>query len=322
MTTSTDLDLAQPPSRGVEPAPFSTGGNLIREAAAVMADAHLLAKAICGTQMVPQHFRGKPDETAAAMLYGASLGLDPMQAVKGIYVVHGSAALYARTMSSIVMRDGHDVWTVSSTDDAVTVRGRRRGWPEDRVEESTWDMARATKAGYTSNAKYKSDPQAMLYAKALSEVCRKIAPDSLAGVYTVEEMQLEHASGQAPAKGKVTAATLTSLTRPAAKVDEATGEVPDGAPATPAARAAMFSAFDQVLGGDARTREGKKDRLDYLSAVLGRTVESTADLTAADVDKVTEQLRADLDAAQETATVPDPEPADLWDAEDAEAGGA
>ena len=87
------------PTTDIAPAPFSAGGNLIREAAAVMADAHALAKAICNTQMIPQHFKGKPDECAAAMLYGASLGLDPMQAVKGIYVVHGSAALYARTMA-------------------------------------------------------------------------------------------------------------------------------------------------------------------------------------------------------------------------------
>ena len=127
---NTELTAYQPPAGA--PAPFSAGGNLIREAAAVMADAHMLAKAICGTQMVPQHFRGKPDETAAAMLYGASLGLDPMQAVKGIYVVHGSAALYARTMASIVLRDGHELRTVSSDDTAVTVTGRRRGSRTDR----------------------------------------------------------------------------------------------------------------------------------------------------------------------------------------------
>ena len=182
------------PTTDIAPAPFSAGGNLIREAAAVMADAHALAKAICNTQMIPQHFKGKPDECAAAMLYGASLGLDPMQAVKGIYVVHGSAALYARTMASIVLRDQHELWTVESTNEAVTVAGRRRG--TDRVEQSTWTYERAQLAGYTSNAKYKTDPQAMLYAKAVSEVCRKIAPDSLAGIYSVEELELEPGPGR------------------------------------------------------------------------------------------------------------------------------
>ena len=56
-------------------------------------------------------------------------------------LVHGAAALYARTMASIVLRDRHELWTVESTDAAVTVAGRRRG--TDNVEESTWSIARA-----------------------------------------------------------------------------------------------------------------------------------------------------------------------------------
>ena len=289
------------PTTDIAPAPFSAGGNLIREAAAVMADAHALAKAICNTQMIPQHFKGKPDECAAAMLYGASLGLDPMQAVKGIYVVHGSAALYARTMASIVLRDQHELWTVESTNEAVTVAGRRNG--TDRVEQSTWTYERAQLAGYTSNAKYKTDPQAMLYAKAVSEVCRKIAPDSLAGVYAVEELQLEKVRPGAddrPARA-VTAATFTSVTpkpeptpapaeEPPAGVDPDTGEVTGP---TRAALDAMFTAFtDAGFDTDARTAEGKKARLGYMSQILNRRVDATKDLTAADVEAVTDALAA------------------------------
>ena len=172
----------------------TTGANLIREAAAVMVDAHALAVAVADTQMIPKHFQGKPDECAAAMLYGASLGLDPMQSVRQIYVIHGQAALYARAMSALVQGAGHKVWTVEST-----VSGSRRG--SEHAETVTWTFDRAQKAGYTNNAKYKTDPQAMLYSKALSEVCRKIAPDVLSGVYSVEEMQLEEraAAKAAPA---------------------------------------------------------------------------------------------------------------------------
>ena len=290
------------PTTDIAPAPFSAGGNLIREAAAVMADAHALAKAICNTQMVPQHFRGKPDECAAAMLYGASLGLDPMQAVKGIYVVHGSTALYARTMASIVLRGQHELWTVESTNEAVTVAGRRRG--TDRVEQATWTYERAQLAGYTSNPKYKTDPQAMLYAKAVSEVCRKIAPDSLAGVYAVEELQLEKVRPGAddrPARA-VTAATFTSVTpkpeptpapaeEPPAGVDPDTGEVTGP---TRAALDAMFAAFtDAGFDTDARTAEGKKSRLGYMSQILNRPVDATKDLTFQDVEAVTDALAAD-----------------------------
>lgn len=219
----TEIELAAdaPTSGGVSlPALATTGANLIRESVAVMADAHALAKAVAGTQMIPKHFQGKPDECAAAMLYGASLGLDPMQSVRQIYVVHGQAALYARAMSALVLGAGHEVWTVESTDASVTVAGRRRG--SEAVEHSTWTYDRANRAGYTSNAKYKTDPQAMLYSKALSEVCRKIAPDVLSGVYSVEEMQMEQADlSRAIAATHVTGATAADRFAAATKAIEA-----------------------------------------------------------------------------------------------------
>ena len=275
------------PTTDIAPAPFSAGGNLIREAAAVMADAHALAKAICNTQMIPQHFKGKPDECAAAMLYGASLGLDPMQAVKGIYVVHGSAALYARTMASIVLRDQHELWTVESTNEAVTVAGRRRG--TDRVEQATWTYERAQLAGYTSNAKYKTDPQAMLYAKAVSEVCRKIAPDSLAGVYAVEELQLEEVRPGAddrPARA-VTAATFTSVT--AAKPEPAPApadEPPADDPLTDVQRDTLTALFDEA-GIPAENQRA------YIADRLERP-DNRRKLTAAEADAVIAHLRHDM----------------------------
>lgn len=281
------------PTTDIAPAPFSAGGNLIREAAAVMADAHALAKAICNTQMIPQHFKGKPDECAAAMLYGASLGLDPMQAVKGIYVVHGSAALYARTMASIVLRDQHELWTVESTNEAVTVAGRRRG--TDRVEQSTWTYERAQLAGYTSNAKYKTDPQAMLYAKAVSEVCRKIAPDSLAGVYAVEELQLEKVRPGAddrPARA-VTAATFTSVT--AAKPEPAPApadEPPADDPLTDVQRDTLTALFDEA-GIPAENQRA------YIADRLERP-DNRRKLTSAEAEAVIAHLRHDM--AQEAAT--------------------
>lgn len=216
----------------------TTGANLIREAAAVMVDAHALATAVADTQMIPKHFQGKPDECAAAMLYGASLGLDPMQSVRQIYVVHGQAALYARAMSALVQGAGHKVWTVESTDQSVTVSGSRRG--SEHVETATWTFERAQKAGYTNNAKYKTDPQAMLYSKALSEVCRKIAPDVLSGVYSVEEMQLE-GRGDAPDSPPVSVASLAAKAAPAPQPEPAAIDVAASTDVD-ALRAAWFNA--------------------------------------------------------------------------------
>ncbi|MCX7445856.1 hypothetical protein OS125_11500 [Corynebacterium sp. P7003] len=165
------------------------GLGLLQRQVEAMDAAHRLASVLCTTAMVPATFRGKPDDGAAAILYGAELGLKPQQALQQVFVVHGMPAVYARTMVALLKSRGYRIQTVESSDTSVTVRGES---PRGEVEESTWSIERAKQAGYTSNKKYASDPQAMLYAKAASEVCRKLAPDVLLGIaYSKEELELE-----------------------------------------------------------------------------------------------------------------------------------
>lgn len=274
------------------PVSGSTGANLIREAAAVMADCHALAKAVCNTKMIPKHFQGNPDECAAAMLYGASLGMDPMQSVRQIYVVHGQAALYARAMDALVKGRGHLTWTVSTADDAVTVAGQRRG--SQHVEESTWTFDRAKKAGYTNNEKYRTDPQAMLYSKALSEVCRKIAPDVLNGVYAVEELQMERWDG-----------TTKAPTANAGSAADRMGAIL-GTPASPDLEPEQPTDEPKLL--DPRSNLGKRmfatindagitdnERLPYIASVIGRNVTSSKEMTEAEASAVITHLKEVLE---------------------------
>jgi hypothetical protein len=113
---------------------------------------------------------------------GDELGLSPLASLRSIYVVHGTPAMYARTMVALAQAHGHEVWTEVDTPAKVVVCGRRKG--SDKVERSEWTIDRARKAGYTNNKKYDSNPQEMLYAKAASVVARKVAADVLAGVPT------------------------------------------------------------------------------------------------------------------------------------------
>jgi hypothetical protein len=181
----TDIEVL-PPAR---PPAAQAIGQLMAHAEAMSA-AKQLADALCASELVPAIYRDKPGNGAAAILYGAELGLNPIQSLQQIFVVHGQPAIYARTAVALLKRAGFLIETVSSADEAVTVRGTdpRSG----QVEESTWTIARAKKAGYTSNKKYDTDPQAMLYAKAAMEVARKIAPDVLLGIgHSREELELD-----------------------------------------------------------------------------------------------------------------------------------
>ena len=196
--------------------------------AAELSAAHMIGKALASTDFVPLTLKTKSggamkeydqiaENVAACVLAGKALGLDPMNSIQNIFIVHGRPAMYARTMVALVLAAGHDVERVAATERSVVYRARRNGKGEWQTFE--WTIERASKAGYLTNKKYASDPIAMLTAKAQAEACRVIAPDVLTGVAStsVEEVQLEDLgetdpSTPAPA---APAATVTPLQRKA-----------------------------------------------------------------------------------------------------------
>lgn len=212
------LDLL-PPAR---PASLEAKAMLLQHAE-MMQTAHQLASAMVGTTMVPKRFFRKADDATAAILYGAELGLTPIQSLQRVIAIHGMPSLEARTMVALLKPRGYKVRTVEQSDTSVTVVGRDLDGDE---YTSTWTIERAHRAGYVptpssdeslrrpdvdedwvtvtkvwdgkakvsvvGNMKYITDPQAMLKAKAQSEVCREIAPDVLIGIsYTAEELESE-----------------------------------------------------------------------------------------------------------------------------------
>lgn len=242
--------------------------------AQAMSAAKQLADAICSTDMVPARFKGKPGDGAAAILYGAELGLTPIQSMQQIFTVHGSPAIFARTMVAILKSRGYRIWTVDSTDESVTVSGDD---PRTGVSEtSTWDIDRARKAGYTSNKKYDTDPQAMLYAKAAAEVCRKLAPEVLLGMaHSVEDLELERPpvrvmSEQVPKRG---VAGLKAVLAPKSE--------PEPTPEQPVVEYATRDQQNRIAelldGAGVKTKTAK---LEYLQGQFGNDIKSAADVTA------------------------------------------
>ncbi|WP_377324712.1 recombinase RecT [Pimelobacter simplex] len=308
------MTIEQYTTAAVAPIGERNGYDLIRSTALAMADANAIAKAVANTDMVPKHFRGKPDDLTAAILYGATLGFDPMQSARQVYVIHGQAALYARAMAALVMSAGHDVWTVSSTPEAVTVHGRRRG--SEHVEISTWTAERAKRAEYTSNAKYRTNPEEMLYAKAVSEVCRKVAPDVLNGVYSVEEMRMERVESERVDQPQSASAIdrMRVALNPSPAPDAAASAEPPAppaviAPADEGDRHGQTSAGedqpDMVTSGQlkkigaAMTSLGITDRavaLGYVAEVIGRKVGSRNELTKVEAMRLIDALEADENA--------------------------
>lgn len=305
--TATDIALNDAGHRDMSiPVPAGlddpTGGRLVAWANGLAA-AHRIANALCQTSFAPAHFRGKPDEAAAAILYGDELGFSPTQALQNIFMIGGRPGMYARQMAALVMSRGHQIWTIEKTDTTVTVAGCRRG--AEQAEQETWTIERARKAGYTTNKKYETDPASMLYARALGDVCRRIAPDVLAGLaYAVEELEV------IPGEVVVTPAAtrsatqrlrdrMTEATQPAPLMNTVQGvpesaDIETGEAITDAQRRALFPAFKAAgFDTDARTEDGKAARLAYVAQIVGRDVASTSELTAREASILIDALRED-----------------------------
>jgi hypothetical protein len=246
--------------------------NLIQETARNLQAAHQIAVALVQTPFVPAHFKNKPEDAAAAILYGASIGMDPVTSLQQVYVISGRPALYARAMVAIVLAHGHEVWTESESDGTVTVCGRRRGTAN--VERVTWTSALAAKAGYSSNKKYQTDPRSMLYARASGDVARRIAPDALLGMaYSIEEMELTGEDTYA-------APERSGLNRLREAVPEAPPEPP--APAEPEAMitAAQLRKLHAVLTAAKLTE--REAGLAAISTIVSRDIDSSKELTKAE----------------------------------------
>ena len=283
-----------------------TGGRLVAWAEAASA-ANALARSLCQTAFVPKGMTDAGNATAA-ILMGDELGLSPIAALRSIYVVHGTPAMYARTMVALVQSRGHEVWTEETSPAKVAVCGRRRG--SDHVERATWTPDRARKAGYTSNAKYGTNPEEMLYAKAAAEVCRKIAADVLAGVpHSVEDIELEQPAVTATVTRDATARRtvaralkpepdepdLDPPTPPGAESPspdvEVVGAVATAPPPHPEVRSEAQSRAMHAAFRDAGLTE-RDDALGFASEVLGRVVATTKDLTRAEASAVIDALKA------------------------------
>jgi hypothetical protein len=210
-----EIERVQESSLDVLPpaqAPSVSAQKMLVAHAEMMDTAFKLASAMVNTRMVPARFFQKADDATAAILYGAELGLNPIQSLQRVIPIHGMPSLEARTMVALLKSRGYKIRTLEQSDTSVTVAGVDLDGEE---YQSTWTIDRATQAGYVptiddrtgkyrtnakgnliGNEKYLTDPQTMLKAKAQAEVCRDMAPDILMGItYTREELESENFDG-------------------------------------------------------------------------------------------------------------------------------
>lgn len=143
---------------------------------------------IAGTEFVPKAMRGNLPAIMACVATGRSLGISDMHALRSIHIIDGKASMSAELMVALARRAGHSI-SADIGPDSCTVKGRR-GDNGDEMS-CTWTLEMAEKAGLLNKDNWKKYPQAMLWARPASQLCRMLFPDVLAGVsLTPEEAEM------------------------------------------------------------------------------------------------------------------------------------
>lgn len=146
-----------------------------------------VSQRVTNTPFVPKALQGKPESVLACILYGAEMGIGPMQSLNSIHVIEGRASMSPELMRAMVARHGHRIDVIENSSEACEMKGIRHDTGSTATVK--WTMADAKKAGLTGKTNWDRYPRAMLMARCTSELCRILFPDIIAGLsYTPEEV--------------------------------------------------------------------------------------------------------------------------------------
>lgn len=156
--------------------------------------AYRLSQALAMASIVPDALRGKPGNVLAIILYGQDLGMSPMQAIQGIYVVKGKPQLAGTTWLSLARSAGHKIRFLEDADDRCTIEITRRDDPKHpHVETYTFqDAVKAElvqiKDGKPYARSQKGDPlpwelytRTMIRNRAISNAAKAACPEVALG---------------------------------------------------------------------------------------------------------------------------------------------
>lgn len=255
-------------------------------------EAFVLAERISKSALVPQAYRGKPADAAIAMLYGAEMGIPPMTALQRVVVINGKPSMDAQGLDMLIRQAGHSL-TGDATADGATVTGKRC----DNGDEMTvtWGPDDAKRAGLRNDT-YGKFPSDMFWARAVSQLGRRLFADVLLSVsYVPEEAQAIPAHGSTNGHG--VESTPADRSQPgerhvrqppgAPEADPETGEIIVDADVVEQADPEQIAALKAAAKDAGYTSQDIKSVID---ATLERTTSGWDDLSTDDAETIISYL--------------------------------
>ena len=155
-----------------------------------MDEAFRMAEMLSGSQMVPKHYQGKPQDTLVAMMMGSELGLNPIQSLQNVAVINGKPSIYGDAMLALVQNHPAFGGIQESFDEATQIATCvvwRKGGTK---HTSTFSQADAkTAALWGKSGPWTQYPKRMMAFRARGFALRDQFADALAGLISREEAE-------------------------------------------------------------------------------------------------------------------------------------
>lgn len=152
-----------------------------------------IAAAVANTEFVSEGLRGNPHAILACLMYGHEQGFGEMMSLSEVHIVKGKPGMSAQAMLGKIRAAGHKVSGEQIVKDGAfegwKVTGERGDTGESMEFSFTLDMAR--RAGLNTKATYQQYPEAMTWARSVSQLARILFSDVFNGttVYTADELE-------------------------------------------------------------------------------------------------------------------------------------
>jgi hypothetical protein len=149
-----------------------------------------MAEMLSGSQMVPKQYQNRPQDTLVAMMMGAELGLNPIQALQNIAVINGKPAIYGDALLALVQN--HPAFGgLEEQFDESSMTAHCTVWRKHGTKHTqTFSRTDAQMANlWDKSGPWKQYPKRMLMWRARGFALRNQFADALAGLITREEAE-------------------------------------------------------------------------------------------------------------------------------------
>ena len=222
-----------------------------------------VAQLFAQSQMVPQHYQGKPADCFIGVQMAIRLGVDPFMFLQNTYIVHGRPGMEAKLAIALINSSGlfEDAldYEIQGGDDPTAPEYRVRAYARRKSTGTMvygpwidWKLVKGEKWDANNGSKWKTMPAMMFQYRAATFFGRLHCPERLMGMQTADENEdvgrrYVESESFAPdaANGGSKAAQLAS------RIQEPNAGAADEGEPQPTADADEPSPTSEPAGGDA-----------------------------------------------------------------------